>query len=105
MLKMDSAPFLHLLAEVRLPAQSSVDRDARSRPPRVLRVEADVLLIDRNDRGTAVLERRHASEQKVGKACAGDLTADRPVAARPRVRLPAYFQYAMSAPIESCARL
>ena len=76
-----------VLSEVRLPAKARVDRHAAARSPGVLRVEPQVPLVHRQDRGAAVLQPADAAHQEVREAEAGQLARESPVAAGARVRL------------------
>ena len=63
---------LDVLAEVRLPAHAVVDRHAARETPRILRIRADVPVVDEQQVLAAVLEGRHAADEEIREAEAGD---------------------------------
>ena len=75
----------HALPEVRLPANTGVDRHAARRAPRVLRVGAEVPHVHRQVDRAAVLELLDTPHQEVGHPQPEDLAVERIAAAGARV--------------------
>ena len=63
---------LDVLAEVRLPAHAVVDRHPARETPRILRIRAEVPVVDEQQVLAAVLEGRHAADEEIREAEAGD---------------------------------
>ena len=83
-LKLAIAPSVICCPKIRLPAKTGVQRHAFGGAPRVLRVPALVQLVEVHAEVRAVLEDRHAAEQEVRQAQAGDAAVELPVAAAVR---------------------
>ena len=75
---------LDVLAEVRLPPHARVDRHPARHAPRVLRVRAQVPVVDIQDARAADLDPRDAARQEIRKGEPGQAAVNDPAAAGAR---------------------
>ena len=91
--KITTASFSTVLAEIRLPPHARIDRHPVRHAPRILRIRAQVPVVDIQDVGAADLEPRDASRQEIRKGVPGHAAVNGPAAAgaggRNRVEFPA----------------
>src|SRR5258705_9390668 len=71
---------LDVLAEVRLPPHAVVDRHPARQTPRILRIRAEVPVVDEQEVLAPMLEGRHTADEEIREAEAGCRTVDDPAA-------------------------